>query len=193
MAIISYLAQVLGRPNDGFRALITVAALFLLINPFWISDLSFQLSFLATFGVVVIAPKIGKYLKGMPFILRESFSTTVGAQLMVLPVISQNFHQLSLVSIPANLLTLWTIPFIMGWGIVMLLLTSISDFFGGLISIGLNVILTYFVIVVKFFGSLPFAWEYVGEQVWIVWVGYYLILASVMLSLNKDLPRSRSE
>ena len=184
MAVIAYLAQVLGRPNDGLRALTAVAALFLLINPSWIGDLSFQLSFLATFGVVVVAPALASYLKKLPFLLKESLSMTIGAQLMVLPVISQNFHQISLVSIPANLLTLWTIPYIMGWGTVMLLLTTISDVFGRLIAYGLNLILTYFVFTVQFFASLPFAWEYIGEQVWIVWVGYYMILAASLLSLN---------
>lgn len=184
MAVISTLAQVLGRPNDGLRALIIVAGILLLINPGWTSDLSFQLSFLATFGVVVIAPVFSAHLKRLPFFLRENLSVTVGAQLMVLPVISQNFHQISIVSIPANLLTLWTIPYIMGWGLIMLLLTTISDILGNIIALGLNVLLIYFVYVVELFAKLSFAWEYVGEQVWIVWVGYYLILASVMLSLK---------
>ena len=53
---------------------------------------------------------------------------------------------------------------------------------------GLSIPLTYFIYMVKFFASLPFAWEYVGEQIWIVWVGYYLLLAGVliMLSLKND-------
>lgn len=184
MALLSYLAQLLGRQSHGFWTLILVAAILLLINPFWIQELSFQLSFLATFGVVVVAPILASNLKKIPFFLRESLSITVGAQVMVLPVISQNFHQLSLVSIPANLLTLWTIPYIMGWGLIMALLTTISDSFSQVVALGLNLLLTYFIYIVKFFAFLPFAWEYVGEKVWIVWVGYYLILAAVMLSLS---------
>ncbi|QQG43094.1 MAG: ComEC/Rec2 family competence protein [Candidatus Daviesbacteria bacterium] len=185
MALLAGLAQLFGRQNDGFWALVLVAAILLLINPAWISDLSFQLSFLATFGVIVVAPVLASYLKRWPPFLRENLSVTVGAQLAVFPVIVQNFHQLSLVSVPANLLTLWTIPYIMSWGLAMLILTAVSDLLARFIAVGLNLILTYFIYVVTFFASLPFAWEYVGEQVWIVWVGYYLVMGGMLLALNK--------
>lgn len=186
MSYLSGLAQLFGRSNDGFWTLIMVAGLLLLINPLWILDLSFQLSFLATFGLVVIAPAIASNLKRLPLFIRENLSLTLGAQLTVFPVIAQNFHQLSLVALPANLLTLWTIPYIMSGGLMMLILSAVSDFMAKIIALGLNVLLTYFIYVVQFFASLPFAWEYVGEQVWVVWVGYYLIIAGTLLALNKN-------
>ena len=185
MAILSGLAQLLGRQNDGFWTLLMVAGLLLLINPLWIVDLSFQLSFLATFGVVVIAPILASHLQRLPLFIRENLAVTVGAQISVFPVIAQNFHQLSLVSIPANLLTIWTIPYIMSLGFIMLLLTSLSSFLTSIVSLFLNLLLTYFIYIVKFFSSVPFAWEYVGEQVWMVWVGYYLILLGALSGLSK--------
>ena len=184
MAFLSLLAQFFGRQNDGLRVLVIVGGLLLLINPFWIQDLSFQLSFLATLGLVVITPILSTNFARLPLFLRENLAVTIGAQLMVFPVIAQNFHQLSLVSLPANLLTLWTIPYIMGWGLVLLVIASISVALGQIISLVLEVMLTYFIYIVKFFASLPFAWEYVGEQVWIVWVGYYMVLAAIVLSLT---------
>lgn len=184
MALLSGLATLFGRQNDGFWALILVAAILLLLNPLWILDLSFQLSFLATFGVVVIAPVLASHLKMPPF-LKENLAVTVGAQLAVFPVIAQNFHQLSLVSIPANLLTLWTIPYLLSWGLGMLILASISSFLASAVALGLNLLLTYFIYIVKFFASLPFAWEYVGEQMWIVWVGYYMVVIGIVLGFGK--------
>lgn len=184
MALFAFLAQVLGRQSDGLWILLLIAGLLLLINPFWITDLSFQLSFLATFGLVVIAPILANYFKWLPIILREHLVITLAAQLMVTPIILQNFHQLSLVSIPANLLVLWTIPYIMGGGLIMLSVSALSDLFGQAIALILNILLTYFIYIVQFFASLPFAWEYIGEQSLLVWIGYYLILAAIMLSLN---------
>lgn len=184
MALFAFLAQVLGRQSDGFWILLLIAGLLLLINPFWITDLSFQLSFLATFGLVVIAPILENYFKWLPAILREHLVITVSAQLMVTPIILQNFHQLSLVGIPANLLVLWTIPYIMGGGLIMLSVSVLSDVFGQAIAWILNILLTYFIYNVQFFASLPFAWKYVGEQIWIVWAGYYMLLLGIMLSLN---------
>lgn len=183
MSFLSGTAQLFGRLNDGFWALLITASLMLLVNPRWILDLSFQLSFMATFGLVVIAPILASYLK-LPSFLKENLAVTLGAQLAVFPIIAQNFHQFSLVSVPANLLTLWTIPYIMSLGLIMLILSSISNLAGQIISLVLAVLLTYFIYIVKFFASLPFAWEYVGEKIWIVWVGYYLVLSAIMLLLN---------
>lgn len=184
MVGLAYTGQALGRQSDGLWGLILAAGSLLLINPGWVSDLSFILSFLATFGVVIVAPILAKRLKSLPLFLRENLALTLGAQLMVTPVIAQNFHQFSLVSIPANLLILWTIPYIMVGGAFMVLLGSLWQFLGEIIALIVGALLTYFIYIVQFFASLPFAWEYVGEQVWIVWVGYYLILAAVVLLLN---------
>lgn len=177
MFSLSSLAQIFGRQKDGWWVLTITAGLMLLVNPNWITDLSFQLSFLATFGVVVVAPVLLYYLKILP-IIGQDLAVTLSAQLMVLPVIVQNFHQVSLVSLVTNLLVLWTIPFIMIGGVVMLVL-------GTILSPVVNILLTYFIYVVQFFASLPFAWEYVGEQMWVVWVGYYMVLTGILVGISK--------
>lgn len=179
MAILSFSAQIFGRVKDGVWVLIVTGALMLLINPGLIADLSFQLSFMATLGVIVAAPIIEKKLKFLPEFIKLDLAISIGAELMVMPIIAQNFHQISLVGIFANLLVGWIIPFVMAFGTLMI-------FFGSVFVIITSIFLTYFIYVVQSFASLPFAWEYLGEQVWIVWVGYYLVLAGIMLSLNYD-------
>lgn len=176
-------AQFTGRQSSGFWVLLITASLMLWINPYWITDLSFQLSFLATFGVIVISPVLLKWLHKLP-IIGQDLAVTLAAQLMVTPVIAQNFHQFSLVSLAANVLILWIIPFLMVAGIVMLLLGFVWTMAGTLAAIGVNALLTYFIYIVQFFSSLPFAWEYVSEQGWVVWAGYYILLTGIMLLLN---------
>lgn len=178
MTSLALSGELFGRQRSGVWILIMTAGVMLLVNPAWISDLSFQLSFLATMGVIVVAPYFERILSFMPPFIKQDIAITTGAQLMVMPVIIQNFHQLSLVGIFANLLVGWIIPFIMILGALMLAL-------GSVLSLVVNALLTYFIYVVQFFATLPFAWEYVGEQIWIVWVGYYLILAGVLIGLNK--------
>lgn len=177
MFFVASIAQLAGRQKDTSWILIITAAFMLLINPGWLLDLSFQLSFLATFGVMVIAPILLKYFR-VP-ILGQDLAVTLGAQVMVIPIIAQYFHQLSIVGVFANLLIGWTIPFIMILGTAMILTGPIFAFFT-------NALLTYFIYIVSFFSSLPFAWEYVGEKIWVVWLGYYLILSAIVLSLNYD-------
>lgn len=186
MVVMGYGAQVLGKENISFWALSLTAGLMVLVNPTWIGDLSFQLSFLATFGVIVVAPIFLEYLKWLPKIINQDLAITFAAQLMVIPVIASNFHQLSLVSVITNLLILWTVPFIMIGGGILLLVGTIWQFGGQIVALGLNVLLTYFVYIVEFFAHLPFAWQYLGEFNWIVWVGYYLILAGILVAIKRQ-------
>lgn len=183
MFSLASIAQLTGRQRSGFWVLILTAGLMLLVNPKWLTSLSFQLSFLATFGVIIVSPILLRSLSKVP-IVGQDLAVTLAAQLMVTPVIVQNFHQISLVSLLTNVLILWTIPFIMILGTIMLVLGTIWSAVGVLLAILVNLLLTYFIYLVSFFSSLPFAWEYIGEQFWIVWVGYYMLLGGIMLSLN---------
>ncbi len=184
MVTLSFLAAFLGRQKDGLWVLIVTGGLLLLISPKWLFDISFQLSFLATFGVVAVAPIIFSFLKFMPKFISGDLSVTIGAQLMVIPVIAGYFHQISLVGIIANLLVLWTIPYIMIIGILFILPALLWTGLAEVLALILNILLNYFIYIVQFFSSFPFAWEYVGEQVPLVWIGYYLMLGS-LLAISK--------
>lgn len=170
MALISYVAIISGRQNLGWWALIVSGGAMLLINPEWIKDLSFQLSFLATFGIVMVSPVILNLFNRLPRFISQDLSVTIAAQLMVLPIIAQSFHQFSVISILVNMLVGWVVPIIMILGTISLITGSI--FFQIT-----NIFLTYFVIVVNFFGSLDIAWQYVGEKSLIFWIGYYFLVA----------------
>lgn len=178
MALLAFSGELFGRQRSGVGILLVTAGAMLLINPAWVTDLSFQLSFLATLGVILVAPMIERFLNFLPVFIKQDLAITLGAQILVMPVIIQNFHQLSIVGIFANLLVGWTIPFIMILGTLMLV-------FGSIISIAVGALLAFFIYIVQFFANLPFAWEYVEEQVWVVWVGYYLVMGGVLLTLHK--------
>ena len=90
-----------------------------LINPFLISDIGFQLSFLATGGLIYIQPKLKTKIRS------QNFSSSLSAQLATLPILLLNFGQFNLLSPLINLAVLWTIPWIlqggMGLGIIGLI------------------------------------------------------------------------
>lgn len=181
MAGIVFLAEVSGRQKNGVIALLASGLILLLINPSWFFSLSFQLSFLATFGVVVVAPILNKTLfKVVPDLMATELSVTFAAQLMVLPIIASSFHQLSLVGVLANLLVGWTVPFIMIIGAVVLAISFVSFSLAALLSWIVNVFLTFFVYIVEIFAGFPFAWGYVGDFPWVFWLGYYILIAGML-------------
>ncbi|MEX0932155.1 MAG: ComEC/Rec2 family competence protein [Candidatus Saccharimonadales bacterium] len=113
---LSLAAWYYGRPIKAGIILLASAALTAGINPGYIwHDIGWYLSFLAFFGVLVVAPSItAKFFKDkQPGTLLQVLIETSSAQLMVWPVIAYIFGEMSLVALPANMLILPAIPFAM--------------------------------------------------------------------------------
>lgn len=115
MALIVIFAQFTYQKYSALRALLFVSLVMILFDPFYLLyDSSFHLSFLATFGVVVLSPLIHVYLHNIPNnTFRATVSTTLGAYLMTFPYLMYFFKGLSLVGIFANILVLPFIPLLM--------------------------------------------------------------------------------
>jgi competence protein ComEC len=116
-----------GRLAKSFNAIAFAAAIMLIINPLLLRyDIGFQLSFLATLGIVSFSPLWEKVLqKYKTFGFLEILLMSLSAQLFVLPIITYNFKQVSLISLLANLLVLPIIPLSM----LLVFLTCIAMFF----------------------------------------------------------------
>lgn len=118
MAIAAFGAAVWGRGDsrEGGRLLIIAAAALLVYQPRWLYDISFQLSFLATAGMIYLAPGVTALLtaKGLPWWLALGLAVTFGANVATLPVIGWYFNQFSFSSFIANLLVVPLVEFIIG-------------------------------------------------------------------------------
>ncbi len=119
MALVASGGHLIGRRQAGLTALAFTAAAMCLANPLLVSNISFQLSFAATFGLVTLAQPMQdglqallekrfseKTAKGFSKPFSEYFLFTIAAQLATLPVIALHFKRISLSSILANPLVL---------------------------------------------------------------------------------------
>lgn len=119
MASLMIFARATGRNYDVARTMILAAVLMIFINPFvLVYDVSFQLSFIATIGVIFYAPRFEKYFRWItPKLgLRDIVSVTTAVYIFVLPFILYKMGNLSIVALPANILILPLIPFTMLFG-----------------------------------------------------------------------------
>ncbi|MDP1743781.1 MAG: ComEC/Rec2 family competence protein [Candidatus Amesbacteria bacterium] len=174
MSIISFTALVYGRKSDAIWSLIMTAVIMILWNPWYIADIGFQLSFAATAGVLASTsssnppPKLGGGRKGV--VLNE-LSLIMMVQLFTIPLILHHFGQLSLVAPVANLLVVWTVPFIMQ-------LTALGLIFGPILYLAWPLI-AYMLYVSSWLSRLSWASLTVGQMSW-GWVAiWYLVLAIV--------------
>lgn len=159
MATIMLLGKMTGRKYMAGRALIIAALLMVAYDPRVLSDMSFQLSFVATGGVLFLTSKTLNWFKFIPlrFGFREMVASTIAATISVLPILLYLTGVLSLVSLPANFLILLLIPTVM----LFIFITGILGFISPLLAIPFGYItylmLLYILSIIHFFGTLPFA------------------------------------
>ena len=103
MAGLAATATARGRPTSGLRILSLATVLSLVLDPLLIGRAGFQLSVLATAGILIASPAIARKLRG-PKALRLSLSVTLAAQLATAPLLVSLFGGVPLVAVPANLL-----------------------------------------------------------------------------------------
>jgi competence protein ComEC len=125
MAGAILLARHDGAPAHAASALMLAALGMLLVAPPVLWDVGFQLSLLATAGLIVFAAPIERRLGGWPPLLREPLALTAAAQLATMPVILGNFERLSLVAPLANVVVTPIVPLAM-------LASAIAAVVGGL-------------------------------------------------------------
>ena len=136
-----------GRLANSKNAVVFAAAIMLLMNPLLLRwDIGFQLSFLATLGIVASSSFWEKsFIKKYDALgITEIIIMSLSAQIFVLPIIAYNFHMTSVVSLLANILILPIIPLSM----LLVFLSAI----GGFISY-------YFSLVLAWLAFLPLAYE----------------------------------
>lgn len=193
MAGFAYTGKLLGREGTGWWILFITAGIMLLYQPNWLLNISFQLSFLATFGVIVVAPIFSKAINKAPLILREDLAVTLAAQLMVVPVLAYNFNQISLAGLFANIFVLWTVPVVMISGFASLVIGLINTFLGQIVGLVPGILLTYFIYIVELFSKMPGAIVSISQTGLVMWIGYYLILGAIVWKLKMDVGNSKIE
>ncbi|OHA63170.1 MAG: hypothetical protein A2842_00050 [Candidatus Wildermuthbacteria bacterium RIFCSPHIGHO2_01_FULL_48_25] len=154
------LAEYIGRMNVALRGIVFAAALMLLFNPrLLLHDPGFQLSFLASLGIIFALPLFLRLLKKVPeaFALRENLAVNFSAQLFVLPLLIHNFGYVSVVGVVTNLLLLPVIPFLIGFGFVFLLGGLASNVLAVVLSLPVTLLLEYYHFIVNFFFEVPLA------------------------------------
>ncbi|WP_019636792.1 DNA internalization-related competence protein ComEC/Rec2 [Paenibacillus fonticola] len=116
-----------GLLKDGLNVLCAVALLMLLWEPYYLLNVSFQLSFIVTAGLILFVPLLLPYLSWLPAKLSGAAAITIAAQIVSFPLTIYYFNQFSLLSLAANMLLVPLIGMItLPAGTAALLLSALS-------------------------------------------------------------------
>jgi len=186
MASLAFGAGYLGRPRHGLIALITAAVIMLLLSPLILFDIGFQLSLMATAGIVLIQPLFKQISFFRRRILGDDLATTLSAQIGVMPIILVNFGNLSWLSPLINALVLPLIPILMNLGGIVAFFAFFFKPIAQVLAWLLWLPLTYFVKLIEWFGSFPLINLQIRDlSIW--WgIGYYLVLGIILWRAWRD-------
>ena len=155
MALFGLIAIALpGRRYDITRGLLCAFLIMMFWSPYIVLyDPSFQLSFIATLGLIYLAPWFQAHLRFVPehLGLREIVSATIATQIFVLPLLLYQSGVMSFSMFIANILVLPVIPITMLGGFIVGVFGVVSLPIGYLTTLLLGYILS----VVDIFAHIP--------------------------------------
>ncbi len=155
MTILGLACWYVGRKMSPMRIILLVAAGTLIVNPNFVMNMGWLLSFASYAGITVVGPSVTKWFFGekKPGAIGSLVMTTISATIMTLPILLYYYGQVSLVSLLANLLILPTLPYAMGLVFGAGIVAGIPVI-GGIVGFVATKVLEYHIAVVGIFGEM---------------------------------------
>jgi competence protein ComEC len=189
VSVLSLFAWYYGRVIKPLVLLCVAAAASAFANPLYVwGNVSWYLSFLAFYGVLVLAPLVTRrmYGTGRPRLLTQICIESMCAEAMTLPYILHIFGQISLVALPANVLVVAAVPLAM-------LLTAVAGLAGmlvpslaGWVAWPAKLLLRLMLAAAQLMANVPHAFvEGVGFSASMLTLSYALIVLVTLVLWNK--------
>ena len=201
MATFYLAALYFGRQRHGLTALMLAALVLTAFDPGMVWEVSFQLSFLAMAGIVVVGPWITERIEWgagagvLDAVARFTARAGVAgfaATLLTWPVVAFYFHQIALTGIPVTVLALPLLPIALAFSLLAGALGVVSEPAAWLFAWGGWAALGVLAWTTQIFAALSFSNIQVGEVSRVLVAGYYAALAAVALATAKAAPLVRA-
>jgi len=181
MASLFFLGKIIFADVNLLNTLSFSAIILLILNPFSLDDVGFQLTFLATLSLILFYQPIFRLLPRLPLKLSEMTALSLAAVLGTLPVIVHNFNRVTFASLILNIPAVPLVGLIMGAGYLYLITGAVLPVAGHLLSIALKLVVQLFVWVTTWlepFSSLSYR---IPSPSLVVILGYYAFLLLFLL------------
>ena len=177
------------RKTSVLNSLFISLFILLLVNPYFIFQVGFQLSYLAVFAIVTIQPKLFKLWQPKFKIAKyfwSLFTVSIAAQIGVLPLSLFYFHQFPGLFFLSNLVVLPVLGLILGLGILIILLALLNllpdilaEIYGNLIGL-MNKFIAWVA------GKEDFVFSDIHFDIWQNLSAYLLVFFFILLLYQKS-------
>ena len=129
MIVIMNIGKVVKRNYNPLAAISLSGIILLLMKPYYIYNLGFILSFLATLGIILFNKRINKSMYKLPNFIRGTIAISISAQVLTLPVIILYFNEVSLNFIIGNIIVIPFINILVALGNILIFIVDIPVLF----------------------------------------------------------------
>lgn len=157
MGLIALTAVGLGREKNALQALVVAALGMLVYQPTMLWDISFQLSFVSTAGLVLLYEKTFARLAFLPRPAASALSVVLAAQLAILPIIAAYFNTFSFSSFFANMIVVPPLEGVLAIGLVGTVIGAAIPVAGKILLICCAQVIGVSVKLTKLMAALPFS------------------------------------
>ena len=186
MLIFVLIGKLIDRDANSVALLSFVAFLMLLYNPMYLNNVGFQLSFIVTFGLLIMTPLLVRSKNRIVNWIIGTVSIPIIAQLWVIPVQIFYFNNISLYSVFANIMSVPVLSIISFGGFVSSLIAPVTSVCK-LFDIILNPLISILIEISDFWGNLPHASSQTAHPSIFQILVYYGILLVITAFFNKEI------
>lgn len=182
IAILMLIAELLHRKSDVYNNLAISALILLIINPYSLLDIGFQLSYMGTIGIVFLHDKIGNFIKINNKIVKyffEMIAVTTCANLAIIPIMMFHFNTISLTFYFSNIIVGPILGIVVIIGFIMFFISLIFTPISSLIAIVLNLMLKFIIKIAEITANMPFSKITIITPSFFFIIVWYLIIISI--------------
>lgn len=195
MQILLLCAPLARRENDAPTTLGAAALMLLAQNPWVIANVSFQLSFAAVAGLLLLSGPMQKKILSLKHksgrllrVLASAISATLSATVMTLPLTVSYFGQISLAAPLTNLLALWAVTGIFTLGLLSCCLRPVGPVLAWIVTL----LSRYVLGLCGWIAAWPFAAAYPQNIPLMIWGAAAYVLVLILMLCKRHPPLSWS-
>ena len=181
MTIMTTIASFIHRKPNIYVNLVVATVVLLWINPYYIWDMGFQLSFGGTIGIILFEKRLEseRYQKlqseknliiQVRKYIADIIRVTIAANLIIIPIMAMQFHTLSLTFWLSNLLAAPLMGVMIIGGFILYVVSSLHIVLGNILAIPYNLLLELFTKIAEYTGNIPFS------KIWVIRPSICLVL-----------------
>ncbi len=193
MGMMNLIAFLVYRKNDIWTSIAISLGIILIQNPYAITGVGLQLSYLGTIGIILFHKNVKQYLDNKKIIkknihikqskriskitenLKDMVAVTISAQIMILPIMLYHFNMIGIYFILANILVSVIIAPIMFLSIIFIISSfihlEIAKCISIFLSLGIKVLIQ-----ISNLANLPFSKIYIPTPSILSIIIYYIVI-----------------